>query len=78
MPFHKIPYFVIVLIVAKCIVNLVVYKALVLLFLVLIVAKCIVNLTALNVTNVLEKVLIVAKCIVNQTSRHYEEEEVLY
>ena len=54
-----------VLIVAKCIVNVVILVAKGLLRLVLIVAKCIVNEELAEYDRIMKLVLIVAKCIVN-------------
>ena len=68
-------YLPIVLIVAKCIVNVFVGDLTEFVSFVLIVAKCIVNIYNVRVCNIILIVLIVAKCIVNlkeQQCRYYK------
>ena len=68
----------IVLIVAKCIVNSFAIIGMNMNVLVLIVAKCIVNINTLKKLEYELYVLIVAKCIVNRDSRTWYNENIMY
>ena len=67
-----------VLIVAKCIVNVIIVNGEDVTRLVLIVAKCIVNVNPDKITYSMKNVLIVAKCIVNLNGFMVSIKDLLY